>query len=125
MNDDLGHHVGDVVLAEIARRLANGTRPGDTVARHGGDEFVLCCEDLGDSPADAREAIEHLVARVLEAVAEPIDAHGHAVTLTASAGIVLTTDDGSTPAALVALADAAMYEAKRAGAGRTAFAGDV
>jgi diguanylate cyclase (GGDEF)-like protein/PAS domain S-box-containing protein len=122
VNDEPGHDAGDAVLVAIGDRLTKAIRPGDTVARHGGDEFVLCCVDLGVGLAKARDAIEDIVARVLDAVAEPIDALGQSVTLTASAGISLALGGDATPAALVADADAAMYEAKRDGGGGTSFA---
>jgi diguanylate cyclase (GGDEF)-like protein/PAS domain S-box-containing protein len=124
VNDDLGHQVGDAVLAEVGRRIESAVRPVDTAARHGGDEFVLCCEDLGGDEPAARRAIDEVVSRLLAVLAEPIAAAGHDVTTSACVGVVLARGDGATPAGLIAEADGAMYRAKSTGRGRAAFAGD-
>lgn len=124
VNDDLGHPVGDAVLAEVGRRIQFAVRPVDTAARHGGDEFVLCCEDLGADEPAARGVIEQVVGRLLATLAEPIAAAGHDVTPSACVGVVLARGDAATPAGLIADADAAMYRAKSAGRGRAAFAVD-
>ena len=110
INDAHGHETGDRVLQELARRFAARTRDMDTVARIGGDEFVVVMEDL----ADARFA-GTLAAKLLAAAAAPIDVQGHAVALTASAGIAVFPGDGDDAAALVRHADTAMYAAKAAG----------
>lgn len=110
VNDAYGHEAGDRVLQELARRFAARTRDMDTVARIGGDEFVVVMEDL----ADARFA-GTLAAKLLAAAAAPVDVQGHEVALTASAGIAVFPGDGDDAAALVRHADTAMYAAKAAG----------
>ena len=110
VNDAYGHEAGDRVLQELARRFAAGTRDMDTVARIGGDEFVVVMEDL----TDARFA-GTLAAKLLAAASAPVDVQGHPVALTASAGIAVFPGDGDDAAALVRHADTAMYAAKAAG----------
>ncbi len=110
VNDADGHEQGDRVLQEIARRFAGRTRDMDTVARIGGDEFVVVMEDLDDGRFAAT-----LAAKLLAAAAEPIVHGGRATELTASVGISLFPGDGDDAAALVRHADIAMYAAKTAG----------
>jgi diguanylate cyclase (GGDEF)-like protein/PAS domain S-box-containing protein len=121
INDELGHAAGDRVLTTLAERLRSSVRPGDTVARYGGDEFVVLCERTAS--AEAQIVAERLVA----AAAEPLDGAPRMVATSASVGLVVA--DGPRPADaedLVRDADAAMYEAKRRGRGRhTAFDGQV
>ncbi|WP_064457890.1 diguanylate cyclase CdgB [Streptomyces hygroscopicus] len=81
INDRFGHHAGDAVLIEVARRLANGVRDGDTVARLGGDEFVVLADGLGR--ADAQD----LAVRLRNAITPPIRVDGRAVRVGASFGI--------------------------------------
>jgi diguanylate cyclase (GGDEF)-like protein len=87
VNDSRGHAAGDHVLQEVARRLSATVRRGDTVARFGGDEFVILCENLtGD------EVIRVLAERIATALARPFDFDGHELSLSASIGIA-TSDD--------------------------------
>ena len=109
VNDLLGHAVGDEVLKEVARRLRVATRDSDTVARIGGDEFVLLMEDVS-GVADCAA----LASRIIGLVAEPLEVHGHKVSLACSVGVALYPDHGDRHQ-LVMHADAAMYTAKRAG----------
>ncbi|MGN6503049.1 MAG: diguanylate cyclase domain-containing protein [Pseudolysinimonas sp.] len=110
INDTLGHDVGDAVLIEVARRLGTVARSTDTVARIGGDEFVILGDDL-----DMRGA-RLLAERVIAAVGEPIAAGAADVVVTASCGVHLFGAAGA--AAALEVADGAMYEAKRAGRNR-------
>ncbi len=110
VNDACGHEAGDRVLQEIARRFAARTRDMDTVARIGGDEFVVVMEDLDDGRHAAT-----LAAKLLGAAAEPLVVHGRTLELTASVGISVFPGDGDDAAALVRHADTAMYAAKAAG----------
>ena len=108
VNDSLGHAAGDRILVELSRRLRQIVRPGDTLARFGGDEFVIVCEDVPEDEVSA------LVDRAMNALADPFDYEGRAVTISASIGIAVAGDatDADT---LVRDADAAMYRAKSAG----------
>ncbi|QNB08479.1 EAL domain-containing protein [Herbaspirillum frisingense] len=109
INDSLGHHVGDRLLVEVARRLTATTRAHDTVARLGGDEFVILV-DL-TLPDDAMPVAEKLV----EAVNQPFRVGEHELRVSASIGIAIYPEDGNTRHDLVINADAAMYHTKRAG----------
>ncbi|MET0333373.1 MAG: EAL domain-containing protein [Rhizobacter sp.] len=109
INDSLGHAIGDQVLCAIANRLQAACRERDTVARVGGDEFVLLIEDLVDD-ADAPA----LATRVVEAIREPILHGTQSLQLSSSVGIAVYPDHGPADR-LMAHADAAMYAAKRAG----------
>ena len=109
VNDSFGHAAGDAVLKETARRLLKAARDSDTVARVGGDEFLLLMEDLTGLP----DAVT-LARRLVEVLARPFDIAGQQIALSASVGVVLYPDHGA-PDKLIAHADAAMYAAKRAG----------
>jgi diguanylate cyclase (GGDEF)-like protein/PAS domain S-box-containing protein len=112
VNDTHGHRGGDQVLVAISARLRALVRPSDTVARFGGDEFVVLCDDLDSS--DDGVAIAR---RIGEALREPIDVEGGALVVTGSAGVAFTTGGGNAETLLRA-ADAAMYRAKAAGRDR-------
>lgn len=108
VNDELGHDAGDSVLKEVALRLQKHTRQMDTVARVGGDEFVVLMTNLRDT-ADARVGADKLQA----ALNQPFELRGKPYPLRASMGIAIFPDDGEQSAQLLKHADAAMYEAKR------------
>ncbi len=110
VNDSFGHHVGDEVLQAVAVRLRGAVRPADTVARIGGDEFVIICEDVGESDAFG------LASRVLESVAEPLLMAGSELPLSVSVGVAFARSDEA--AELLRNADAAMYLAKQRGRNR-------
>ena len=114
VNDSMGHGAGDEVLRAVARRLTNSLRPTDTVARVGGDEFVILCEDL-DSEASATLMADRLV----RAVEAPISIEDRELVVTASIGLVITSDDGQVPEVLLRDSDIAMYHAKSAGGRRS------
>lgn len=107
LNDSLGHSHGDETLCAVARRLVEAVRPGDLVARFGGDEFVLLCEDLA-GPDEA----EVIARRVLQRLREPMEDLPNRVA--ASIGIALA-DGVGTPEDLLRDADTAMYRAKDRG----------
>ncbi|HEX4189237.1 MAG TPA: bifunctional diguanylate cyclase/phosphodiesterase [Solirubrobacteraceae bacterium] len=104
INDTLGHHNGDRLLAELARRVAGNTRPGDTVARLGGDEFGLVLRDA----AGAETALH----RLREIIDEEIEVSGLPLSVEASIGFVVAPDDGTDVDTLIQRADVAMYFAK-------------
>jgi diguanylate cyclase (GGDEF)-like protein/PAS domain S-box-containing protein len=111
VNDGLGHEAGDEVLVQLGTRIQNAIRASDTVARYGGDEFVVIAEDIG-SP---REPI--LIAeRIMAAVSAPITIGDRKLTPSISVGIAITTKE-TTPDDLVRNADVAMYRAKERGGG--------
>ncbi|MEY2460170.1 MAG: hypothetical protein QOG30_2000 [Acidimicrobiaceae bacterium] len=112
VNDGLGHDAGDELLAAVANRLRDSLRPGDTVARFGGDEFVLLFESVADS-----DRAEELATRVLACFEHPYDIDGENLLVSASVGVALY-DPAHTAAELVRDADAAMYRAKAQGRGR-------
>ncbi|MGZ6640257.1 MAG: EAL domain-containing protein [Solirubrobacteraceae bacterium] len=114
VNDSLGHKAGDRLLVDVTSRLSSVVRPNDTLARFGGDELTLLCEDI-ESPAEAFAIAE----RLLDAFAEPFPAgdDGEAF-LHASIGIATSRDGFEAPDALIRDADAAMYRAKQSGGGR-------
>ncbi|UCU97896.1 putative bifunctional diguanylate cyclase/phosphodiesterase [Acidovorax radicis] len=109
INDSFGHAAGDEILRSAARRLQTEARESDTVARVGGDEFLILLEDVTSVAACVAVAN-----RVLAALAKPFDIAGKNVQIACSIGIVVHPDHGDRTK-LVANADAAMYAAKRAG----------
>lgn len=108
VNDRLGHDIGDHTLVVCARRMERSVGPDDLVARLGGDEFAIAC------PAGTAEVLEQRAATVVEALGQPFRIGDHLVDVGASVGIA-RTDGHDSPDVVVAAADAALYEAKRAG----------
>ncbi len=114
VNDTFGHDIGDLLLLGLTPRLRAALRPGDTIARFGGDEFVVLCEDL-NGEADAL----HIADRISDACREPVVVGGRAHAITVSAGVVLVVDPlSANPSSVLRDADAAMYRAKAGGKGR-------
>jgi diguanylate cyclase (GGDEF)-like protein/PAS domain S-box-containing protein len=110
VNDSLGHHVGDLLLKTVAQRLEACTRGSDTIARIGGDEFVVLLGDL-DQPEDAR----HVAQKVLDALSGPAMIDTHELRVTPSIGICAYPHDGADVETLMRNADTAMYHAKQMG----------
>ncbi|MCT7295890.1 EAL domain-containing protein [Ralstonia sp. CHL-2022] len=113
VNDVYGHHVGDLLLIDVAQRIGARVRQQDTVARVGGDEFVVLA--YVDDPEDAGTLADAL----LEVVREPFMAGGHELRVSTSIGIAIYPGDGGNQHDLLTNADAAMYHAK--GLGRNAY----
>jgi len=109
INDAYGHHVGDSLLVDVAERIRANVRTRDTIARVGGDEFVLLA-DVGE-PADAAT----LAGKVLSAIREPFHMGGRELRVSTSIGIAMYPGDGLSPNDLLINADAAMYHAKALG----------
>ncbi|MCC6175671.1 MAG: EAL domain-containing protein [Chloroflexi bacterium] len=113
VNDSLGHAAGDALLVATGHRLAATLRPGDTLARLGGDELTMLIEEIDGAPHAAMVA-DHL----LEALSAPFTIDGHEVFVTASIGIALSTPELATSRDLLSAADLALYRAKDAGRAR-------
>ena len=110
VNDSVGHHVGDELLREIARRIAATVRDSDVVSRLGGDEFVVVLSEIGSS-----EDASLVAQKLLEVVNAPVLVEGHKLHVSPSVGISLFPTDGETADDLIRSADAAMYHAKESG----------
>lgn len=122
VNDRHGHRVGDRVLYEVGQRLQGAIRGADTVARFGGDEFTVLVEDL-DAENRAQELADKLVAAVSDPYRVETDAATVIVDLGVSIGIAVFPRDAESGRGLLAVADAAMYDAKAAGGGYRAVPG--
>jgi diguanylate cyclase (GGDEF)-like protein len=119
INDSLGHDRGDTLLVMIAERLLSAVRPGDTVARFGGDEFVILCERvMGEIEAVG------IGERIRELASTPLAMDGRDYVVTVSTGIAVASAHDSSPADLLRDADAAMYQAKESGRARTSMFAD-
>lgn len=114
VNDLLGHQAGDDLLCEAAERIVALLRKTDTVARIGGDEFVVLLPDL-----QRREDAEQIAAKIVSALAEPFDAGARPVLISVSVGVCKYPEEGVAAEDLLQNADAAMYQAK--GRGRNGF----
>ena len=113
INDRYGHAAGDEFLVAIAKRLRSALRDGDTLARIGGDEFVAVMTDL-----TAEQDCEPLLLRLLQVAAEPLLVNGQSLQVSASIGVTIYPQDGSSSEQLIRHADQAMYLAKQAGKNR-------
>jgi len=110
INDSLGHKAGDDLLVEIANRLRCALRGSDTVARYGGDEFVLILNNLYQV-----HYVVKVISRILEEIQRPMVLEGQELCVTCSIGLSLYPNDGNDPESLIQHADAAMYLAKESG----------
>ena len=115
VNDVRGHHVGDQVLREVGQRLREVLRGSDTVARMGGDEFAVILHNAG------KEACMHVAKKIGHIMEPAIQADNASIVIGASVGIAMYPDHGEDEVELLKNADAAMYDAKRAGTGFSIF----
>jgi diguanylate cyclase (GGDEF)-like protein len=121
INDQYGHEAGDNALIQVARRLSTVVRAVDTLARVGGDEFVVVISDLDPDTETARAAATAVADKCIEAVGMPMTIKGKKHAVGTSIGIALG-DKNSSFDALLSAADSAMYRAKESGKGKYAFA---
>jgi diguanylate cyclase (GGDEF)-like protein len=110
VNDAYGHHVGDMVLCELAGRLSAAVRATDTVARMGGDEFIVLLPDL-----HVAEEAEMIAAKIVAGVSIPVRVESVRVSVTVSIGVATYPEQASDEESLMRCADEAMYAAKQEG----------
>ena len=110
INDAMGHSSGDELLQQVGKRLTKSLRKTDTVARMGGDEFLLLLPDISEI-----EAVYKLAKKILESLRKPFVVNGRNIYITASIGISIFPKDGAIPNTLIRRADMAMYIAKEQG----------
>lgn len=117
INDQYGHQVGDLLLIQFSERLTKLFRFEDQIFRYGGDEFVICCENL-----ESRHELEDLIERVLVGLSAPYDLNGNEVSVLASIGVTIyPVDTVSSAYELITHADEALYQAKELGKNQSYF----
>jgi diguanylate cyclase (GGDEF)-like protein/PAS domain S-box-containing protein len=116
VNDRYGHAVGDKLIVAMSRRLSEGLRESDTLARFGGDEFVIIQPEITDA-----EAATELAMRLIESVRQPFTINGNKIEITLSVGIAMFPQDGTTVNKLLNSADAALYSIKNSGRNNVAL----
>lgn len=121
INDTLGHDQGDTLLQQVGKRLLTLVPTEDTVARFGGDEFVLLLQNISDSRDEAVKKVAFISRQVLHSIRSPIVINGVTCHGTASVGVALFGGHGITPEELLKQADLAMYQAKDAGRNTVRF----
>ena len=123
VNDSLGHHSGDDMIAIMAQRLESSLRAGDTVARMGGDEFVMVSGAFKSSKL-AVSAMSRVASKLMEELARPLEISGREIRSSSSIGVAIFPRDGADPDTLLKNADTAMYHAKAQGRGNFQFYSD-
>jgi diguanylate cyclase (GGDEF)-like protein len=121
LNDSLGHTVGDELLREVARRLTSSIREAETVARFGGDQFVVVLENLAAQEEQAAAQAETIVTRTLQAIRQPVVIAGHACQTSASVGITIFGSRQENVQEVLKQAEIALHQAKSVGSGTVRF----
>jgi len=121
LNDSLGHPVGDALLVEVSRRLRENISKGETIARIGGDEFVVLLPNIAPIVELSAERAEQLADRIRIAITEPFYIHGHEYHISVSIGISLFPEKNQNSADILKRADTAMYRAKQDGRNLVCF----
>ena len=115
LNDTLGHEMGDLLLSAVSKRLIDCIGDGDTVARVGGDEFVIILQEISESEEHAVSKVEQIAEKIIALLAEPYDLDGREYRCTSSIGISLFIDHQISIVDLLKRVETAMYQAKGAG----------
>ncbi|QKJ65804.1 sensor domain-containing diguanylate cyclase [Deefgea piscis] len=121
LNDNYGHHMGDLLLQQVSARLQSCVRENDSVARLGGDEFVVLLETLSEQAEQAFEQAKTVANKILERLRQPYDLSGHTHVSTPSIGVALFLAEQISIDDLLKHADVAMYQAKAAGRNTVLF----
>lgn len=115
LNDSLGHNVGDLMLQNVAQRLVNCVREGDTVSRLGGDEFMVMLENLKSNLQESASLAQTIGSKIIDAINQPCHLDGHVCCISASIGVTLFVNHRYSASELQKQADIAMYQAKASG----------
>jgi diguanylate cyclase (GGDEF)-like protein len=119
VNDNLGHHAGDLLLTTVADRLSTCVRESDTVARLGGDEFTIVLTET-----HKQEDVAMIAQKIIDAISVPFDLEGEQARIGISIGIARYSDEADNEDELMKHADQAMYQAKLGGKNTYRFASD-
>jgi diguanylate cyclase (GGDEF)-like protein len=115
LNDTLGHDMGDLLLKQVAERLTKCVRETDSVARFGGDEFVVMLEGLSVDTSEAAEQVQHVTKQINTSLNQPFKLKNYEYQCTPSIGVAMFGEHGNSPDDILKHADIAMYQAKKAG----------